>query len=201
MKQHKYEQRCKDSPLISPEDRPINTSLSDYVDVAKNTRKYSVCSLTAAAACGKPRLTAVLKQRTEHSTFWLRQLQQLWRNLKAACNIPTSRQRGIWEMNDLENAKYSSLLRLRWITCFKVAMRLGASACVSWRSLCWKAMEMKPFKADQKSWAFVLSARTSSQLRVTARTQSASSLATSWNQKTDYCLNADSDTFSYCFLI
>lgn len=62
------------------------------------------------------------------------------------------------------------------------AVSNGASASVSMSSLLLKVMEIKPFRAGQKSWALVLSPCTSSQVRVTASTHRASSSYTNWDQ-------------------
>lgn len=56
-------------PLISSEHWSINTSLSEDVDVAENTRKRSVGHVAAASLSGQPHLTAVLNQHTKHSAL------------------------------------------------------------------------------------------------------------------------------------
>lgn len=164
-------------PLISPEHWSKDTSLSENVNVAENTGKDGV-TLVAVTACGQPCQTAVLKQHTEHSSLCLRQLHQLTGNLHNNHTTPTTFFCRTLE-HILDKTLQNTILILSFlITCFVVAMSVGAWLSVSSSRLWWKAMETNPFRAGQKSWAFVLSPCTSSQVSVTASTQRASSWCT-----------------------
>ena len=80
--------KCCQLPLISPEYWSVDTSLCENVDVAENTRKVGVSLVPTAKGCWQPRLTAVLKQHTKHSTLGLGQLHQLSGNLQNSHRTP-----------------------------------------------------------------------------------------------------------------
>lgn len=168
---------CQDLPLISSEHGSIHTSFCDNVDMVENSRKR-VRLLFAVRMCEQPRLTAVSKQHAEHAALWLRQLQKLCGYLKKRKFDATAY---VHEESGWSYKLVFSKSTWREITSFRVAVRVGDSVRVSLSSLCWKVMEMKPFRAGQKSRGLVLSPCTSSQLKFTACTHRASSSCANWN--------------------